>query len=72
MVTAASVVAGPAASSSAASQAYRPAIASVQPAGDVAVGVAHPVVVTFTTPVTNRLAAERTLNIRSTPAMTGK
>ena len=72
IVTAASVVAGPAASSSAASQSYRLAIASVMPAQDAVVGVAHPVVVTFRTPVTDRRAAERALGIRSTPAMTGK
>lgn len=72
IVTAASVVAGPAAASSAAIQSYRPAIASVMPAQDAVVGVAHPVVVTFRTPVTDRRAAERALDIESTPAMTGK
>lgn len=71
VVTTASVVAGPTASSSAASQSYRPAIASVQPATDAVVGIAHPVVVTFKTPVADRRATERTLNIKSTPAMTG-
>ena len=72
IVTAASVVVGPAASSSAVSQSYRPAIASVLPAKDAVVGVAHPVVVTFKTPVTDRRAAERALGIKSIPAMTGK
>jgi lipoprotein-anchoring transpeptidase ErfK/SrfK len=66
------VVAGPAASSSAASQSYRPAIASVSPAEGAVVGVAHPVVVTFGTAVTDRRAAERALRIKSTPPMTGK
>ena len=69
---AAGVVAGPAASSSAASQSYRPAIASVLPAQDAVVGVAHPVVVTFRAPVADRRAAERALDIKSVPAMTGK
>ncbi|MFI5506942.1 L,D-transpeptidase family protein [Mycobacterium sp. NPDC051804] len=72
IVTAASVVAGPAASSSAAGQSYRPAITSVLPAEGAVVGVAHPAVVTFATPVTDRRAAERALNIRSVPAMSGK
>jgi lipoprotein-anchoring transpeptidase ErfK/SrfK len=54
------------------SQSYRPAIASVLPAKDAVVGVAHPVVVTFKTPVTDRRAAERALGIKSIPAMTGK
>jgi lipoprotein-anchoring transpeptidase ErfK/SrfK len=35
------------------------------------VGVAHPVVVTFTAPVANRLAAERAIGITSTPEMSG-
>jgi lipoprotein-anchoring transpeptidase ErfK/SrfK len=71
-VAAASVVAGPAASSTAASFSYRPGIASVLPARDAVVGIAHPVVVTFATPVTDRRAAERNLDIKSVPAMTGK
>ncbi len=47
-------------------------IASLLPARGQAVGVAHPVVVTFRAPVTNRHAAEHALGITSTPAMTGK
>lgn len=47
-------------------------IASVMPEPGDVVGVAHPVVVTFTAPVTNRIAAERAIGIRSTPAMTGR
>lgn len=47
-------------------------IASVSPKPGVVVGVAHPIVVTFGAPVTNRPAAERAMNITSTPAMTGK
>lgn len=51
---------------------YNPAIASVLPkTGDV-VGVAHPVVVTFVAPVADRRAAEHAIDIKSTPAMTGK
>jgi lipoprotein-anchoring transpeptidase ErfK/SrfK len=57
----------------AASQSYVPfPIASVQPSSGQAVGVAHPVIVTFRSPVTDRQAAERALDIKSTPAMTGK
>lgn len=56
----------------AANQSYTPAIASVLPTRGEVVGVAHPVVVTFSAPVADKRAAERTLNIRSVPAMTGK
>lgn len=76
-------VAGPAAGASmavanhsatpaAANQSYGPAIASVLPARGAVVGVAHPVVVTFSAPVADRRAAERALDIKSSPAMTGK
>jgi lipoprotein-anchoring transpeptidase ErfK/SrfK len=44
----------------------------VLPTRGEVVGVAHPVVVTFSAPVVDRRTAERTLDIRSTPAMTGK
>ncbi|OBH10945.1 L,D-transpeptidase [Mycobacterium sp. E1747] len=68
-----SVVAGPAGTSMAvASQPHEFAIASVLPARDATVGVAHPVVVTFNAPVANRHAAERALGVTSTPAMTGR
>ncbi len=53
-------------------QSSRFAIASVLPKPGQVVGVAHPVVVTFSAPVTNRRAAERAIDVRSTPAMTGK
>ena len=56
----------------AANQSYTPPIASVLPTRGEVVGVAHPVVVTFSAPVADRRAAERTLDIRSVPAMTGK
>ena len=51
---------------------YEPAIASVLPAQGEVVGVAHPVVVTFNAPVADRHAAERAIDIKSVPAMTGK
>jgi lipoprotein-anchoring transpeptidase ErfK/SrfK len=70
---AASVVGGPAGVSlAAANQSYRFAIASVLPTRGEVVGVAHPVVVTFSAPVANRHAAERAVEVRSAPAMTGK
>jgi lipoprotein-anchoring transpeptidase ErfK/SrfK len=72
-VTATSVVAGPSGVSGAAvNQSYRSAIASVVPTSAEVVGVAHPVVVVFRAPVTNRHAAERAIAVKSTPAMTGK
>lgn len=73
---AASVVVTPAGISlAAATQSHRPAVASVSPTSAEVVGVANPVVVTFRTPVTNsadRHAAERAVDVKSTPAMTGK
>ncbi|WP_319448276.1 MULTISPECIES: L,D-transpeptidase [unclassified Mycobacterium] len=69
----ATVVSGPAGLSlAAANQSYRYAVASVLPARGETVGIAHPVVVKFRTPVTDRRAAERAIDIKSTPAMTGK
>jgi lipoprotein-anchoring transpeptidase ErfK/SrfK len=56
----------------AANKFYDPAITSVQPTSGQTVGVAHPVVVTFGAPVADRRAAERALDIKSVPAMTGK
>ncbi len=55
-----------------ASKFYQPAIASVLPKSGEVVGVAHPVVVTFGAPVMDRHAAERALDVKSVPAMTGK
>lgn len=56
-----------------ASQSYTPfPIASVQPTGGQAVGVAHPVIVTFRSPVSDRHAAERAIDVKSKPPMTGK
>jgi lipoprotein-anchoring transpeptidase ErfK/SrfK len=56
----------------AASQSYAFPIASMLPTRGQTVGVAHPVVVNFRAPVSDRHAAERALGITSTPAMTGK
>jgi len=72
IVIAASVVSSPAAFSAAASQSARFGIASVLPSSDQVVGVAHPVVVTFTAPVADRGAAERAIRISSQPMMTGR
>ncbi|MFZ0907228.1 MAG: L,D-transpeptidase [Mycobacterium sp.] len=73
ILTAAAVLAGPAGISPAAVyQSYRSAIASVLPTPGQVVGVAHPVVVTFSAPVANRHAAERAIAVKSAPAMTGK
>jgi lipoprotein-anchoring transpeptidase ErfK/SrfK len=70
---AASVVAGPADVRLAVShQPYGLAIASVLPTRGEVVGVAHPLVVTFTAPVTDRQAAESAIEVKSAPAMTGK
>ena len=71
--TAASVVAGPSGVSLAASdQSFRFPVAAVGPAAGHAVGVAHPVVVTFRSPVIIRKAAERAVRVNSSPLMTGK
>lgn len=51
---------------------FASAIKSIEPKQGEVVGVAHPVVVTFSEPIANRLAAERALAVKSTPAMTGK
>jgi lipoprotein-anchoring transpeptidase ErfK/SrfK len=73
VVIAASVVAGPTGvSRAAANQSSGFAIASVLPARGAVVGVAHPVVVTFRAPVANRHAAERAINVKSAPPMTGR
>jgi lipoprotein-anchoring transpeptidase ErfK/SrfK len=70
---AATLVAGPPGLSlAAANLTVGSAIASVLPRPGAVVGVAHPVVVTFRGPVANRRAAERAIDIKTTPAMTGK
>lgn len=69
----ATVLAGPAGQSlAAASQSFGLAIVSVSPKPGDVVGVAHPVVVTFRAPVTDRRSTERALDIASAPAMTGR
>ena len=60
------------ASMAAAHKPYKPAIVSVLPTRGEVVGVAHPVVVTFSAPVADRRAAERAIDIKSVPAMAGK
>jgi lipoprotein-anchoring transpeptidase ErfK/SrfK len=55
-----------------AQQPDKSAIASVLPTQGQVVGVAHPVVVTFGAPVADKRAAERAIDIKSEPAMTGK
>jgi len=73
LLIAATVVARPAGvSRAAANQSSRFTITSVLPTPGAVVGVAHPVVVTFSAPVANRHAAERAIEVRSTPTMTGK
>ncbi|OBJ53301.1 L,D-transpeptidase [Mycobacterium asiaticum] len=47
-------------------------IASIAPMRGAVVGVAHPVVVTFHSPVVNRAAVERAIAVTSVPAMTGR
>jgi lipoprotein-anchoring transpeptidase ErfK/SrfK len=47
-------------------------VASIQPANGAVVGVAHPVIVTFTAPVTNRAAAERAIKITAPSHITGR
>jgi lipoprotein-anchoring transpeptidase ErfK/SrfK len=70
---AASVVGGtPGVSAAAANQSNGFTIASVLPARGAVVGVAHPVVVTFSAPVANRHATERAVEVKSAPAMTGR
>ncbi len=57
----------------AASRSHGPfTVASVLPSGGQLVGVAHPVVVRFGGPVTDRRAAERAVEVTSVPAMTGR
>lgn len=70
-IAASAIPASTGVSLTAASQFIGFGVASVLPMPNEVVGVAHPVVVTFNGPVANRRAAERAIDIRSTPAMTG-
>lgn len=47
-------------------------VAAVTPGPDQVVGVGHPVIVRFTTPVTDRAAAERTIRVQSPADITGR
>jgi lipoprotein-anchoring transpeptidase ErfK/SrfK len=47
-------------------------VASVQPAPGEVVGVAQPIVITFTQQVANRAAAERALTITASPRPSGQ
>lgn len=49
-----------------------PAVASVQPVNGQRVGVAHPIIVTFTKPVRDRGAAERSVSVTASVPMTGR
>lgn len=49
-----------------------PAVASVQPVNGQRVGVAHPIIVTFTKPVLDRVAAERSVSVTASVPMTGR
>jgi lipoprotein-anchoring transpeptidase ErfK/SrfK len=48
------------------------AVAAVQPAPGQVVGVGYPVTVTFVKPIADRPAAEKTISITTTKAMTGR
>lgn len=48
------------------------AVASVQPVNGQTVGVAHPIIVTFTRPVADRSAAEHSIKVTSPTDMTGR
>jgi lipoprotein-anchoring transpeptidase ErfK/SrfK len=72
-MVAATVVARPADISLAAvNQSSKLTIVSVLPTPGEVVGVAHPVVVTFSAPIANRHAAERAIQVKSAAGMTGK
>jgi lipoprotein-anchoring transpeptidase ErfK/SrfK len=49
-----------------------PRVASVQPTDGELVGVAHPVIITFTEPVTDRAGTERSITIISSNHATGR
>ena len=74
VLTAMLAVAGSVATGTAAIAPPTPAagVASIQPANGAVVGVAHPVIVTFTGPVANRAAAERAIKITAPNHVTGR
>jgi lipoprotein-anchoring transpeptidase ErfK/SrfK len=47
-------------------------VASVRPINGQTVGVAHPIIVTFTRPVADRRAAERTISVTAPANLTGR
>jgi lipoprotein-anchoring transpeptidase ErfK/SrfK len=47
-------------------------VASVQPINGSTVGVAHPIIVTFTGSITDRAAAERSIQVTAPTGMTGR
>ncbi|MFM9033342.1 MAG: L,D-transpeptidase family protein [Mycobacterium sp.] len=47
-------------------------VATVQPVNGQTVGVAHPIIVTFTRPVRDRAAAERSITVTAPTPMTGR
>jgi lipoprotein-anchoring transpeptidase ErfK/SrfK len=49
-----------------------PLVANVEPASGAVVGVGHPVIVTFTKPVVDRGAAERTITVTASKELTGR
>ena len=71
-IMAVSAVAGPVNTSNAASWSPQLDVESLLPAEGAVVGVAHPLVVTFDGPVVNRRVAERALQVKSDPPMTGR
>lgn len=71
-IAAEAVVAPAGVSTAALSQQQGVAVASILPAPGAVVGVAHPVVVTFRTPVVDQRIAERAIPVQTIPKMTGK
>ena len=69
---AALAVVGSGAPSMAAIAPPQPDVTSIQPPNGAVVGVAYPVIVTFTGPVRDRAAAERTITITSPDHMSGR
>ena len=70
-LVAATVVVRPVEISEVASWTPQLEISSLLPAEGTVVGVAHPLVITFDSPVVNRRAAEQALRVRSEPPMAG-
>ncbi|MEO8815214.1 MAG: L,D-transpeptidase [Mycobacterium sp.] len=71
-IAAEAIVAPAGVGTAAVSQQQGVAVASILPTQGAVVGVAHPVVVTFRTPVVDHRIAERAIAVQTTPKMTGK